>query len=156
MERLQSLLLWLLRHGKHVRSLKMCRPGDSREAEHLLGGCLSICAASGQLESLTVSTCGDAPLLLGAWALAMPRLRRLDFASYNMDLALVTSLHQMTALRKLRLFGREGIDVSPGVRLPAGLEQLEISGWAAELLTPEKARRGRRSVLWLGTAGWAC
>ena len=62
---LQSLTAWLLRHGRHVRSLRLHDlyvegPDDLSSASALLNSARTACAAAGALQELQIS--GSQPI----------------------------------------------------------------------------------------------
>ena len=126
--RLRSLLPWLLRHGQHVHRLDMRLLASGPEAEQLLAGCMTACAAGGQLQQLVLESYTNGPLVVAGWASALTRLQQLYLVGATLQLT--ASLHPLTALRKLQLFSA-GLELLPGVRLPPGLRELELSDPAA-------------------------
>lgn len=147
----RSLLAWLRRHGHHVHHLRLGEFGGRSGALGMTVSCLAACAAAGQLESLQakVSLLGyDVEFVIGAWAAGLTRLQRLDLTGRG--LRVTTSLHALTALRKLRLHaGDGGVDLAPGVQLPLGIEELDYRDYSYRFL-PEQAR-----VCGTGMGGWA-
>lgn len=70
---------------------------------------------------------------------ALVRLQRLKLVYWGANLQLSSSLHQLTALRKLSLGARLGrVVIDPAVRLPPAVEVLEFGDWNATAL-PEQA-----------------
>ena len=79
------------------------------------------------------------PFLVMAWAPALVRLQRLKLECPGGNLQLSSSLHQLTALRKLSL-GVNGctVVIDPAVRLPPAVEVMELWDWNATAL-PDQA-----------------
>lgn len=151
-EQLHPLLLWMIRHGRHVRRVLLYLRGDSSlcEFDPALSGCLTACAASRQLESLDVlSEMSDHSLHVSAWAQLLTRLQRLVMSSVDGSLEVAASLHLLTALRKLKLVGTgdSGVFLQQHVRMPQQLEELEIGDRASGEL-PEQASRDRWEGRW--------
>lgn len=140
---LRSLSVWLLRHGRHVRRLALRFSGDDVEEQQLLAACLAACAAGGQLERLQLVADGlKLPLVFSAWAPVLRHLTQLELIC-DSGVEVTCSLHPLTALRKLKLVnGIRSLQLGPGVRLPAQLEQLTLQDRRAAAM-PEQVRGHR-------------
>ena len=121
-----SLAAWMLRHGQHVRSLRVISSMldvSSAEAQAHLTSCLAACAGPGsQLEVLRVSV---APLVVAAWAPALRTLRQLQLGGPSGELFISSSLHGLTQLTRLVLVGSP-VSFAEGARLPASIEELRF------------------------------
>ena len=148
---LASLTAWLLRHGQHVRSLRLYgwgEEGAAAEAQSHLACCLMACAG-GQLEALGVNV---RTLVAAGWAPLLHTLCRLHLGRFQGELLISSSLHSLTQLTVLALEGSP-IRFAAGARLPASVEQL----WVADDLNyalPAQVRN--HGQLLLGSRACMC
>lgn len=152
---LQSLLAWLLRHGRHVRRMELDLAVDS-DRSNVMSCCFGTCAATGQLEELKICTSSGSELLISAWAHVLTRLRRLDVVGQNeydknpVILQLDADISLPAALRQLYLEAGDYGDVRllPGARLPPALEELSMVHCTSDALPAQARLRGEGKCCW--------
>lgn len=127
--RLPSLTAWLLRHGRHVRSLELdCgrAPTDPEAYTWELAACLGALVVARSLQRLSVSCSSDSPdLCVTSWGVALRQLKSLRLLSCG-ELRICRSLAGLSAVTELELRG-EVITVEAAAQLPPNVEQLSLS-----------------------------
>ena len=131
-----SLACWLRRHGQHVRSLHLERGrtglADDPDEYLLMGCCLSLTAAVGQLERLHIATRGGL-VVSAAWMQPLRRLRELSLQAAPDGLLINTTLEHHTQLTALSMRAAPLV-FRAGVQLPPSLLRLELSDRSYEEL----------------------
>ena len=135
---LPSLTAWLLRHGRHVRSLNIdCYPPRDQltMVAWELAGCLTACAATAarSLQRLSLRLADGGTLCVASWCAVLRQLRSLELEASSYTLQISSSLAGLTAVTQLRLQGRT-VSLGAGVQLPPAVERLELRDEASTAL----------------------